>query len=83
MSYFVLHLYIHLIFGIYRIYCIHMKNIKTVRVNEDTYKRLVALKAEDMKVHGCVISFDTAINDLLDFLEEKGEYDHPFVKREV
>ena len=47
--------------------------MKQIRISDETYKRLLQLKAEHMIVHNVGASFDEVINDALDFLNENGE----------
>ena len=46
-----------------------MKKTKNLRVSEETYKVLMELKREDMKLNGIISSFDDVISDFFMFLE--------------
>ena len=47
-----------------------MENTKTIRVSEDTFKRLVELKKNFEDVHGGQFLFDDVISDALDIAVE-------------
>ena len=53
--------------------CIQCMHMKQIRISEETYKRLLQLKAEHMIVHNVSASFNDVISDTLDFLDENGE----------
>ena len=50
-----------------------MKKYKTIRISEETYKRLLAHNIDDAFVHGTKSSLDDTISEMIDFIEENGD----------
>ena len=48
--------------------CNHMK---TIKISEETYKRLLETKADFIKVHGVNFSMDDVVSDVLDIALER------------
>ncbi len=46
---------------------------RIIHVSEETYRRLTAHKLDEFHVQGEVVSFDTVISEMMDFVEENGD----------
>ncbi|MEM6931977.1 MAG: hypothetical protein AAF526_00140 [Pseudomonadota bacterium] len=45
--------------------------MKTIKISEETYKRLLETKADFIKVHGVNFSMDDVVSDVLDIALER------------